>query len=200
LSKSSSASGAGTLLASRYAASFIDVASQAGVLETIYRDISELQAALADSAELRSLVRSPVYGAKRQAEVMAEISHAGKFHSITANFLSVLAANRRLNALDAIIRAFYLELAKRQGEVEAQVRTAHPLTAEQETRLSKELAAKTGQSVRLVIDVDESLLGGMVVTIGSQMIDDSLKTKLSRLQKAMMSNSHPHTVSLKEVG
>lgn len=200
MTKSSSASGAGTLLASRYASSLIDVASQAGALDAIHRDLSEILSVLGESSDLQSLVRSPVYGAKRQAEAMIEIARLGKFHSVTSNFLAVLATNRRLNALDAIIRAFYIELAKRQGIIEAQVRTAHPLTAEQEDRLAKELAARTGQSIRLSIEVDRQLLGGMVITLGSQMIDDSLKTKLSRLQKAMMSNSNPHTVSLKEVG
>lgn len=199
MTQSSSVSGAGNMLANRYASSLIDVAVQAGVLEAVQKDMMSLEASLAQSNELQSLVMSPVYGAAQQMGAVNDIARAARFQQVTSNFLGVLVRNRRLSALQVIIRAFYAEMAKRSGEVEAYVRTAHPLSAEQEQRLAQTLANKTGKTVRLFVTVEPELLGGMVVTCGSQMIDDSLKTKLSRLKNAMISNSNQNA-SLKEVG
>lgn len=199
MTQSSSVSGAGNMLANRYASSLIDVAVQAGVLEAVQKDMMSLEASLAQSNELQSLVMSPVYGSAQQMSAVNDIVRAARFQQVTSNFLGVLVRNRRLSALQVIIRAFYAEMAKRSGEVEAYVRTAYPLSAEQEQRLAQTLANKTGKTVRLFVTVEPELLGGMVVTCGSQMIDDSLKTKLSRLKNAMISNSNQNA-SLKEVG
>ncbi len=199
MTQSSSVSGAGNMLANRYASSLIDVAVQAGVLEAVQKDMMSLEASLAQSNELQSLVMSPVYGSAQQMSAVNDIARAARFQQVTSNFLGVLVRNRRLAALQVIIRAFYAEMAKRSGEIEAYVRTAHPLSAEQEQRLAQTLANKTGKAVRLFVTVEPELLGGMVVTCGSQMIDDSLKTKLSRLKNAMISNSNQNA-SLKEVG
>lgn len=199
MTQSSSVSGAGNMLANRYASALIDVAVQAGVLEAVQKDMMSLEASLTQSNELQSLVTSPVYGAAQQMAAVSDIARAARLQQVTTNFLGVLVQNRRLSALQSVIRAFYAEMAKRSGETEAYVRTAHPLSAEQEQRLAQTLANKTGKTVRLFVTVEPELLGGMVVTCGSQMIDDSLKTKLSRLKNAMISNSNQNA-SLKEVG
>lgn len=199
MTQSSSVSGAGNMLANRYASALIDVAVQAGVLEAVQKDMMSLEASLTQSNELQSLVTSPVYGAAQQMAAVSDIARAARLQQVTTNFLGVLVQNRRLSALQSVIRAFYAEMAKRSGETEAYVRTAHPLSTEQEQRLAQTLANKTGKTVRLFVTVEPELLGGMVVTCGSQMIDDSLKTKLSRLKNAMISNSNQNA-SLKEVG
>lgn len=193
------ASGAGNIVASRYAASLIDVATQANVLEAVQSDIQSLEATLFNSEDLRAFIGSPVYGAGRQMSAMKELAQKGNFHQITTNFLCVLADNRRLNVLGAVIGAFHREMSKRMGQIDAFVKSAHNLSATQEKQLAEMLAQKTGKAVRLFVEIDESLLGGLVVTVGSQMIDDSLKSKLSRLKQAMISNSNQNA-SLKEVG
>lgn len=191
--------GAGNVVATRYASSLIDVAMQAAALEAVQKDMVSLETGLINSVELQSFIKSPVYGADRQKAAMVELARASKFHAITANFLCVLAENRRLNMLLSVIHAFSRELAKRQGQLDAYVKTAHPMSAEQEQQLAQVLAERTGQAVRLFVEVDQRLLGGLVVTIGSQMIDDSLQSKLSRLKQAMISNSNQSPL-LQEVG
>lgn len=199
MTNSSSVSGAGNVVASRYASSLIDVAAQAGVLEAVQSDLNSLEKTMQNSQDFSAFVENPVHGADRQMAAIREIAQRGKFHQVTANFLCVLAENRRLNILSAIFAAFHREIAKRNNEIEAFVKTAHALSAAQEQKLAQELANRTGKNVRLFIEVDQSLLGGMVVTIGSRMIDTSVQTQLSRLKNAMISNSNQNA-SLKEVG
>jgi F-type H+-transporting ATPase subunit delta len=199
LAKSSSASGAGNIVLGRYAAALIDVAAKAGVLEAVQKDMASLEASLLNSAEFLSFVESPVHGAIRQKAAVQEVAKAARFQQVTSNFLCVLAGNRRLYSLKSIISAFHREIAKRMGQVDAFVKAAHPLTAEQEKNLAQMLATKTGKTVRLFVEVDQELLGGMIITVGSQMIDDSVKSKLSRMKNSMISNSNQNA-SLKEVG
>jgi len=195
------AAGAGNVVASRYAASLIDVAMPAGALEAVQNDIISLESTLNQSHDLKAFVESPVYGADRQLAAIRDIAQKCRFHQITINFLCVLAENRRLKELEMIIGAFHREIAKRMGQMDAFVKTAHPLTAQQEENLARMLAEKTGKTVRLYVEIDQELLGGMVVTIGSQMIDDSLKSKLARLKQTMVTNSNSNqNASLKEVG
>ncbi|MCB1558227.1 MAG: F0F1 ATP synthase subunit delta [Alphaproteobacteria bacterium] len=199
MTNSSSVSGAGNVVATRYATSLIGAALQAGALEAVQSDLISLEKTLQQSQELAAFVDSPVFGADRQMAAMKDIAQKAKFHQITANFLCVLADNRRLNELQDTIGAFHREMSKRMGQVDAFVKSAHQLSPAQEKQLAEMLAQKTGKAVRLFVEIDQSLLGGLVVTVGSQMIDDSLKSKLSRLKQAMISNSNQNA-SLKEVG
>ncbi len=186
MTKSSSASGAGHVLASRYATSLIDVAESAGALAAIEQDMVSLQSALAQSAELQLLVGNPVYSKDRQSAAVQEIGRKAGYHQLSINFLGVLAMNGRLGALGSVLAAFFQEMQNRHGVVEAKVVSAFPLTAAQQSALTQTLSSKTGKSVRLALDVDASLLGGMIVTVGSTMIDDSLKTRLEQLKHSML--------------
>lgn len=188
MTKSSSTSGAGHILSSRYATSLIEVAEQAGAIAFIEKDMQSLYATLTDSQELQAVLSSPVYKKEQQLAVVQEIAKKAGYHQLTANFLGVLALNGRLDALSGVLRAFFQEMARRHGVIEAKVVSAYPLSESQQGELVKTLSTKTGKSVRLDLRLDQSLLGGMVVTIGSRMIDDSLKTRLAQLKSAMIGN------------
>lgn len=186
MTKSSSASGAGHVLASRYATSLIEVANQSGSLDSIEKDMVSLQKALSESKDLNSLIGNPVYSKDQQLNAVQEIARKASFHQVTVNFLGVLANNGRLPALSKILVAFFAEMERRHGVEEAKVVSAFPLTESQQKTLADTLSKKTGKSIRLNLQLDKSLLGGMVVTVGSRMIDDSLKTRLSQLKLAMI--------------
>ncbi|MFA7275303.1 MAG: ATP synthase F1 subunit delta [Pseudobdellovibrionaceae bacterium] len=196
---SSSASGASSLLARRYAASLIDVASRAGALDPVERDMASLAQLLATSEDFRFFLGNPVFSKDRQFAVMADVVKKGGYHQLVVNFLGVLVQNRRLGALSAILLAFVREMDERRGVAYAQVKVASPLSGEQEQLLRTMLSDSIHKTVSLEIQVDPSILGGMVVTIGSHMIDDSVSSKLARLKLAMTANSNSINASTKEV-
>jgi F-type H+-transporting ATPase subunit delta len=173
------------LIATRYAIALLDMAAEAKAMEPVERDMQELAAMMESSPELRTLVANPLIDRNRQKNVVAALAQTAKFNNLTRNFLGVLAQNRRLSVLPAVIRAFRTEAAKRRGEVEARVQTAYALTPAQTEQLRQELTKALGSHVALNVEVQKDLLGGMVVTVGSLMIDDSLKRKLERLKRTL---------------
>lgn len=185
MAKSSSASSAGRILANRYAVALIDVAHKANALQAIEKNIISLENILNTHPELQGVMSHPVFSSVDQLAVLRDLGVRHEYHKLTLNFFGVLAENRRLNALGDIISAFKAEIAVRAGVVEAKVLAAQKLTAIQEESLSRNLSAKIGKNVKLNISIDPSLLGGLVITIGSTMVDDSVRSKLSRLQQAM---------------
>lgn len=186
MTKSSSVSGAGHVLGSRYATSVIRVADSAGALASVENDMASLRVALAESKDLNSLLGNPVYSKDQQLLAIQSIARKANFHQVTINFLGVLAHNNRLASLPIILNEFAREMERRHGVVEANVVSAFPLTETQQKNLVDTLSQKTGKSVRLNLEIDKSLLGGMVVTVGSRMIDDSLKTRLEQLKQTMV--------------
>jgi F-type H+-transporting ATPase subunit delta len=186
LTKSSSISGAGHVIGTRYATSVIRVADSAGALASVENDMASLRVALAESKDLNSLLGNPVYSKDQQLLVMQSIARKANFHQVTINFMGVLAQNNRLDSLPIILSEFAREMECRHGVVEASVVSAFPLTEIQQKNLVDTLSQKTGKSVRLNLEIDKSLLGGMVVTVGSRMIDDSLKTRLEQLKQTMV--------------
>lgn len=186
MTKSSSASGAGHVLGSRYASSLIEVAAQSGALAAIEKDLISLQNSLDDSKELQFLLNSPVYSKDMQMKAVQEIARKAGFHQLSINFLGVLAMNGRLAILPAILSAFFREMERRNGIVEAKVVSAFPLTESQQKNLMENLSKSTGKSIKLDLQIDKSLLGGLVVTVGSRMVDDSIKTRLNQLKQAML--------------
>lgn len=173
------------LIATRYATALLEMAVKAKALEPVERDMLDLSAMLQGSSELQALVRNPLIDRARQKRVIEALTRAAQFDRLTQNFLGVLAHNRRLAALDAVIKAFRTEAARRRGEVEARVQTAYALTPAQTQNLQKALAEALGSHVALNVEVEKDLLGGMIVTVGSRMIDDSLKRKLERLKRTL---------------
>lgn len=193
-----------SLVATRYATAFLDMTAESGSVEQAEKDLSSLEAMIAESDDLRFLIENPLVGRDRQQRAILALAEQAKFQPLTRNFLGMIAANRRLDRLPAILAAFRRELMRRRGAVEAKVQTAAALTPAQTEALRSELAQAMGAHVTLDVSVDKSLLGGMVVTVGSRMIDNSVKRKLEMLQRAMSApvntatNGNEH--ASKEVG
>ena len=172
-------------LSGRYATALFDLAIEAKSLDAVAASLATLKAALAESADLKTLTTSPMVTRGAAAAGVKGVAESLKLDSLTANFLGVLAANRRLSALPAIIRDFNALAAARRGEITAQVTAAHKLSAAQQKALAARLKAGLGRDVALDITVDPAILGGLVVRIGSRMIDSSLKTRLDALGQAL---------------
>lgn len=172
-------------LAGRYASALFELAAENGKVSAVERDLETLGAALADSGDLAALTTNPELARETQGKAMAAVAQTLGVSELTANFIGVLAANRRLGKLPAIIAAFKAIAAAQRGEVAATVTSAHPLSDDQLATLKTKLTAREGRTVMLTASVDPDLLGGLVVTIGSQRIDASIRTRLNSLAKAM---------------
>lgn len=173
-------------VAGRYAAALFDLANEQRQLQQIEQDLSNLQNMLDSSKDFQRLVRSPVFSAEEQARALSAIAEKARLSPLTVNFLRLIARNRRQFALADMIKNFRSLAARHRGEVTADVTSAHPLTESQLETLRETLRVSVaGKSVQLHTRVDPNLLGGLVVKIGSRMIDSSLRTKLSNLKIAM---------------
>jgi F-type H+-transporting ATPase subunit delta len=159
--------------------------AELGAVNTVEADLASLQTFLNDSEDLRRLVRSPVFGRADQTKAMTAIVEKAGFSAITRNFISLVAANGRLLALEDMLRAFRAMVANHRGEVSATVTSAVVLKDEHVEALKASLKETLGRDVTLDLKVDESLIAGLVVKVGSRMIDSSLKTKLTNLKIAM---------------
>ncbi len=174
-----------TGLAGRYATALYELAEEAKALDQVAGDLANLKKAIADSADLRRLVSSPLIPRDQQAKaVMALVAKMG-VGDITRRFVGIVARNRRLFQLQAIIDAFDVLLAGHRGEVSAVVTSAKPLSAPQAEQVNAALRAAVGKKVAVSLDVDPKLLGGLKVKVGSRLVDASLASKLQRLQLAM---------------
>ena len=172
-------------LAERYAAAVFELADERHQLDAVAGDLRELRAMLAASGDLLRLVRSPVLSRAEQGNAMASIAAMALLSKLTSDFIAVVARNRRLFAVPAMIEAYLAKLAERRGEVTAEVTAAQPLSDSQQNALSDQLRRAVGSRVAVDVHVDPSLLGGMIVKIGSRMVDGSLKGRLQRLQLSM---------------
>jgi F-type H+-transporting ATPase subunit delta len=172
-------------LAGRYASALFDLASEAGTVTAVEGDLDRLAEALDESAELRALIRNPEVSREQIGKVVGGMAHYLGLADLTRNFLGVLAENRRISDLPAMIRAFHAIAAAQRGEVTAEVASAHALTDEQLATLEQKLRAREGRTVKLRTRVDPDLLGGLVVTVGSKRIDGSIRTRLNSLAQAM---------------
>jgi F-type H+-transporting ATPase subunit delta len=172
-------------MAGRYAAALFDLAKEEGQLPQVEADLAAFRALLDESDDLRRLIRSPVISAEEQAKALDAVLAKAGVSPLTANFFKLIAHNRRLFAAADMIRDFRALLARERGEVSADVASAHPLTPDQLTALRDALRVQIGKDVQVNTRVDPSLLGGLVVKVGSKMIDSSLRTKLNNLKVAM---------------
>ncbi|MBT5267760.1 MAG: F0F1 ATP synthase subunit delta [Rhodospirillaceae bacterium] len=174
-----------TGLAGRYASALYALADQQSALDDVAGDLTALRQLLAESADLDRLVRSPVLGRDEQAKGIAAVMDKAKAHALTAKFIGTVAMNRRLFALKDMIDAFLAELARRRGEASAEVTTAVKLTDKEVEAVTESLRKVMGQKVAVNLSVDPAVIGGMIVRVGSRMIDSSIRTKLQRLRLAM---------------
>lgn len=172
-------------VAERYASSLFELALEAGSIDKVGADLDRFQALLDGSDDLRRLVASPVFSAEEQRNAVSAVADKAGISGLVGNFLKVVAGNRRLFALPGMIRAFRAIAAEHRGEITAQVTSAHALSAAQETELKSALKGVTGKDVAIAVTVDPSILGGLIVKVGSRQIDTSLRTKLSTLKLAL---------------
>jgi F-type H+-transporting ATPase subunit delta len=172
-------------LAQRYAAALFELADTKHQLDAVAADLGSLAKMVADSADFRRLINSPVLSRTDQGRAVAALAEKAGLNTLTAKFLGLLAKNRRLFALPAIIGAFRKILATRRGEMTAEVWSARPLSAEQQAALADAIKRAHGAKVSMEVRQDPALLGGLVVKVGSRMIDSSIRTKLQKLQLAM---------------
>lgn len=172
-------------VAERYATALFELASEERVVETVSNDFATLKSLLSESPELARLVKAPVFSAQQQKLGMDAVLRRMEASPLTVRFVLTLASKRRLSALDAIIDAYERLIADQKGEVKADVTAARPLSDAETRDLKRVLKEKLGREARLSTRVDPSLLGGLVVKVGSRMIDSSLRTKLESLRVAM---------------
>jgi F-type H+-transporting ATPase subunit delta len=172
-------------LSGRYARALFELAVDAKAIDAVAASLATLKAAMAESADLAAMVSSPLLGRKAAGAAIAAVAGQLALDPLTTRFLGVLAANRRLVSLPAITRDFQALVAARKGELTAQVTAAHKLSAAQSKALAAKLKAGLGRDVALDITVDPSILGGLIVRVGSRMIDNSLKTRLGALGQAL---------------
>ncbi|AQR75271.1 F0F1 ATP synthase subunit delta [Sphingomonas sp. LM7] len=172
-------------LSGRYATALFELARDSKALPQVEASLATVRQALDESADFKALTNSPLIARGPAAKAIAATAGVLKLDSTTTNFLGVVAQNRRLSQLPAIIRAFGQLAAAHRGEATAEVTSAHPLDAEQVDALKAQLRTRLGRDVNVDLSVDPSLLGGLVVKIGSQMIDSSIKTRLNSLAQAM---------------
>jgi F-type H+-transporting ATPase subunit delta len=176
-------------VAERYASSLFALALEEGAIAEVATALDNFQAMIDGSIDLQRLIKSPVFSADEQLKAVDAILTMAGLTGLAANFIKVTASNRRLFAVPGMIRAFREIHARHRGEITADVTSAHALTAAQETELKAALKGVTGKDVTINVAVDPTILGGLIVKLGSRQIDTSLRTKLSTLK-----------LSLKEVG
>ncbi|WP_299916706.1 F0F1 ATP synthase subunit delta [uncultured Roseobacter sp.] len=174
-----------TSIAGRYATAVYEIASDGKAIKVLETDLDALQGALADSEDFRALIHSPIYSREEQGAAIAALSKKMKLSDTLANTLALMAQNRRLFVLPQLVATLRDIIAAEKGEVTADVVSAKALTKTQADKLAKSLKASTGKTVTLNATVDESLIGGLIVKVGSRMIDTSIRSKLNSLQNAM---------------
>ena len=172
-------------VAGRYALALLELADDKKELDAVAEDLRGLLAAMEESADLRRLTRNPLFSRDAKTKAMAAVLDKAGAGALTRRFVMVVAENRRLFVLPQIIRAYLAELSRRRGEVTAEVTSATALSEAQHAALVEALKAKLGGKVQVEVTVDKGLIGGLIVKVGSRMIDNSLRTKLQRLQLAM---------------
>jgi F-type H+-transporting ATPase subunit delta len=174
-----------TGIAGRYATAIFELAQDGGAIAAVENDFKALQAQLEDSGDFARFVRSPVFSHDEQSKALTAILERMGASRLGTNFVLLLAAKRRLFYLSDIIKSFQRILAARRGEIAAQVTAARALRDNEIQELKAALKARLGREPQLETKVDPTLLGGLVVKVGSRMIDTSLRSKLNGLRAAM---------------
>jgi F-type H+-transporting ATPase subunit delta len=172
-------------VAGRYANALFDLATEENAVPATASGLTGFQTLIDESADLQRLMQSPVFKTEDQMTALDALAAKIKLSGLALNFVRLMCAKRRLPALSDAIRGFQALVAEAKGEVVAEVTSAEKLTAAQLKDLGAALKAKLGMDVKLETQIDQSLLGGLIVKVGTTMIDDSLKTKLQNLKVAM---------------
>lgn len=174
-----------TGIAARYATAIFELAKESSALAALEADLDTLEAALSDSAELRAVLTSPVYSREDMGNAVAALAAKMNLSQTTTGALGMMARNRRLFVVPALIAELRRLIAEEKGEVTADVTSASVLTKAQADNLAATLRERIGKKVKLNVAVDEALIGGLIVKVGSKMIDTSIRSKLAALQNSM---------------
>ena len=169
----------------RYATALFELARDEKSIDAVKADLDKFDAMLSESSDLTRLVRSPVFAADAQLKALSAVLDKAGISGVAANFLKVLTNNRRLFAVTDVIRAFGALVARFKGEASAEVTVAEPLSDKNLDALKAALKQVSGKDVTLNVKVDPSIIGGLVVKLGSRMVDSSLRTKLNSIKHAM---------------
>lgn len=172
-------------VAGRYATALFELARDAKAIDQVEADAIALEAALAESADLRDMIGSPVFSREDQGRAITAVATRMGLGPLTTSTLGLMAQNRRLFVVPALLSQLRALIAQERGEVTAEVTSARPLTDAQTADLKDALRASVGKDVKLAVTIDESLIGGLVVRVGSRMIDSSIRAKLANLQNIM---------------
>jgi F-type H+-transporting ATPase subunit delta len=172
-------------MAGRYATALFDLAQEGNAIDAVQADLERFDALVAESADLNRLVRSPVFSADEQLAALSEVLDKAGIGGLTANFLKLITTNRRLFAVRDMARAYVKLVAEHKGEATAEVTVAEALKDEHQAALRAALKSVSGKDVDLNIKVDPAIIGGLVVKLGSRMVDTSLRTKLNAIRHAM---------------
>nr|WP_155197618.1 F0F1 ATP synthase subunit delta [Roseibium hamelinense] len=172
-------------VAKRYASALLDLSEEQGVTADVERDLNTIEGFLDESSDLDRLVKSPAFSAEEQVAALSALLDKAGIKSLAANFVKLAAQNRRLFVLPGMIAAYKMLLAEKRGEVTAEVTSAAPMSDAHASALKDALSASSGKNVNITAKVDPALIGGLVVKLGSRMVDTSLRTKLNSLKFAM---------------
>jgi F-type H+-transporting ATPase subunit delta len=172
-------------MAGRYATALFDLAREADAIDAVKGDLDRFDALVAESADLTRLVRSPVFSEEEQLRALSAVLERAGIGGLAANFLKLVTSNRRLFAVRDMIKAFGALVAQHKGEATAEVTVAEQLKDEHVQALREALKSVSGKDVDLDIRVEPAILGGLVVKLGSRMVDTSLRTKLNAIKHAM---------------
>lgn len=172
-------------MAGRYATALFELALESDGVDAVLADLQNFAGLLSQSADLTRLVRSPVFAADVQERAIAAVIDRAGIGGLAARFLKVLTHNRRLFAVSDVIAAYAALVARHKGEVTAQVTAAEPLSELHRLEIRNTLQAATGKDVKVDVKVDPSIIGGLIVKLGSRMVDSSLRTKLNGIRIAM---------------
>jgi F-type H+-transporting ATPase subunit delta len=173
-------------MAGRYATALFELALENKAVDAVKKDLEAFDAMVAGSTDLNRLVRSPVFGADEQLKALSAILAKAGIKGLAANFLRVITANRRLFAAREMIRGYRALVARHKGEVSAQITVAEKLTEKNLSALKSALKSVTGgKDIDMDVKVDPAIIGGLIVKVGSRMVDSSLRTKLNAIKFAM---------------
>lgn len=172
-------------MAGRYATALFELALESNAIDAVRADLDRFEGMINESPDLERLVRSPAFTAEEQTRALGAVLAQAEIGGLAANFLKLVASNRRLFAVRDMIKAFRALVARHKGEVSAEVTVADEPSAERLAEIKAALNAVTGKDVQVDVKIDPAIIGGLVVKLGSRMVDSSLRTRLNALKHAM---------------
>ena len=172
-------------MAGRYATALFELALEENALDSVKADLDRFDALLTESADLTRLVRSPVFSSEEQVRALSAVLGRAEIRGLATRFLLTVTSNRRLFAVRDIIKAYRALVARHRGEVAAQVTLAAPASEHHLAAIKDALNSVTGKDVQVDVKIDPAIIGGLVVQLGSRMVDSSLRTKLNMMKHAM---------------